>query len=166
MEVIKRSFKKSTFIYGVGLMLATLLLTVSCGTNETTKKVQKEKPKPTTPEIVVDKNDPGYKLLSVNCYACHGPLSPSHEAIIAPPMVGIKMHYKEATQSREEFIKVMTAYIQEPSKDKSLLNTPEGRFGIMPQTFLSESDVQTLVAYIYDNELEKPKWFDEHQKNQ
>ena len=58
------------------------------------------------PAINTLQEHPGKQLMENNCYACHNPKS-TEEALIAPPMVAVKMHYISEDTSKEEFIDTM-----------------------------------------------------------
>ncbi|MEQ8245254.1 c-type cytochrome [Fulvivirga sp.] len=103
-------------------------------------------------------------LLSVNCYACHNPNTNSHDEILAPPLAGIKMRYINATNDKEDFINRMSGFIFTPNAEAALMKGPVKRFGLMPKTALNEDEIRKIVTYIYENEIEEPSWFKEHEK--
>ncbi len=103
-------------------------------------------------------------LLSVNCYTCHNPNASSHDEIIAPPLTGVKMRYKNATKDREEFIVMMSTYVSNPNEARALMKGPVKRFGVMPKTALDEDEIKKIVTYIFDNDIPEPSWFKEHTK--
>ncbi|MCB0631548.1 MAG: c-type cytochrome [Saprospiraceae bacterium] len=104
----------------------------------------------------------GLALLKQNCYVCHNPAAPSHDEIVAPPLVAAKWRYSQSYSERAAFIENMTAYVHQPAADKALMRGPVRRFGVMPPTTLSEDTIRSIVTYIYDNELEAPDWFAGH----
>jgi hypothetical protein len=38
------------------------------------------------------------------------------------------------------------------------------RFGVMVKQPFSEDDIKLIADYMFDNNLEKPEWFDDHEK--
>ena len=38
------------------------------------------------------------------------------------------------------------------------------RFGVMPKQLFPEETIKQIADYMFDNTLEKPKWFQEHFK--
>lgn len=100
--------------------------------------------------------------LKNNCFSCHNPNSESHDEMLAPPLAGIKNKYKKHYPQEEEFIEQMSSFIDSPSEEKALMKGPVKRFGLMPKTALSKSEIQELVKYIYNNDIETPEWFEEH----
>ncbi|MBL7857401.1 MAG: hypothetical protein JNM57_06910 [Cyclobacteriaceae bacterium] len=103
-----------------------------------------------------------YGLLKMYCYPCHSPSTPSHDAILAPPMEAVKYRYKLNYQDKESFVNAITSMMLNPQKEKALMNRAVAQFGLMNATALSEEKIRKIAAYIYDNELEKPVWFQEH----
>lgn len=104
----------------------------------------------------------GQLTLQTNCYTCHNPSSASHDDMIAPPLAGIKYNYQKAYPNKELFIAQMSDFIQEPKKETAMMQGPIKRFGLMPKTALSKTEIQQIVLYIFDNKLEVPAWFPEH----
>ena len=115
---------------------------------------------PTQAELL----DDGLTLLKKHCYACHNPNTNSHDDIIAPPLAGIKKHYSDAYPEKADFSTAMMEFVKNPTAEKSLLKGPVNRFGLMPKPAISEEEIKQIVTYIRDSELEKPKWFDAHEK--
>lgn len=109
-------------------------------------------------------SEEGLFLLKKNCYSCHNPNTTSHEEIIAPPMQGIKEHYLRAYPSRGAFSAAMESFVGNPIEEKALMKGPVKRFGLMPKPAVSEEDLQKIIAYIQDNNLETPIWWGEHTK--
>ena len=56
----------------------------------------------------------------------------------------------------------MSEFVAMPSKENALMKGPVKRFGLMPKPALEMEEIQELVKYIYNNELEIPKWFSGH----
>lgn len=102
--------------------------------------------------------DDGLLLLQKHCYTCHNPKSKSHDEIIAPPLWGMKKHYLETYPEKAAFEKAMIEFIQNPTEEKALMKEPIKRFGLMPRPEVFYEDLQKIVSYIYDNEIENPVW--------
>jgi hypothetical protein len=101
-------------------------------------------------------------ILASNCYLCHDPNSKSHDNLLAPPMTGVKYQYMKAHPDKNEFVNAMTSFIMKPDKSTALLKKPVKQVGLMPPTILSEQQVQAVVNYLYDNEINTPLWFADH----
>jgi hypothetical protein len=150
--------KTNTFVI---TLLALFLF--SC-TNEAGKsdKIIKEEAQKETSSIQLISDEVGIKLLQTNCYSCHNPNSESHDNMLAPPLAGIKHKYKTLFQEEELFVAQMAAFVHNPTKDKALMKGPVRRFGLMPKTALSKSEIEKIVTFIYHTELPVPSWFSEH----
>lgn len=104
----------------------------------------------------------GLNMLKTNCYSCHNPNSETHDNMLAPPLVGIKYKYKSLYKSEELFIVQMSDFIDNPNKENAVMKGPVRRFGLMPKTTLSKTEIQELVKFIYHTELAIPSWFSKH----
>lgn len=113
--------------------------------------------------IVKIKEHPGKKLMETNCYVCHSP-SASHDKRIAPPMIAIKKHYISKSTTKEEFKTALLNWINNPSKENSKMKGAIKKFGVMPKTPFPEETILLIADYMFDNKIDKPKWFKMHQK--
>ncbi len=141
-------------------ILFSVLLFVSCNTinrNEYLAKAESSE----FPEMRIAQEHPGKKLMENNCYACHNPKS-TEEALIAPPMVAVKMHYISEDTSKEEFIDAMIDWSKNPSNEKSKMHGAIKKFGLMPYQFYPVNTIRQIAIYMFDNEVEKPEWFEAH----
>ncbi|MFT5886997.1 MAG: mono/diheme cytochrome c family protein [Arcticibacterium sp.] len=107
-------------------------------------------------------NGAGLALYEKNCNSCHN-ASGSFGKRPAPPMVAIKLHYK---LEREAFIDQVTSYVLNPTAGKSRMKGAINRFGLMPKQMVSEKEVRAIAAFVYDNDIESPDWFEEHRKQE
>ncbi|MEN2282255.1 c-type cytochrome [Algoriphagus sp. SE2] len=113
-----------------------------------------------------ESQDPkGLILLKKHCYQCHNPNTTSHDEILAPPLFGIKSHYKKAYPESEQFIRTMVDFVKNPMEEKALMKGPIKRFGLMKNPELNQEDIQIIVEYLESNDLEKPVWFEQHKKS-
>lgn len=108
----------------------------------------------------------GLTLVKNNCYVCHNPNTKSHDDIIAPPLIAVKKRYLMAYPSQDEFVREMTHWITEPKEDLALMRGAVERFKVMPKLAISKEDAQKIAQYIFENEVEAPAWFAEHEKQQ
>lgn len=106
----------------------------------------------------------GLMLLKKHCYQCHNPNTTSHDEILAPPLFGIKSHYKKAYPESDQFIETMVDFVKNPLEEKALMKGPIKRFGVMKNPVVSKEDIQIIVEYIEANDLEKPVWFEQQHK--
>ena len=103
----------------------------------------------------------GKKLMENKCYVCHSP-SASHDDRIAPPMIAIKKHYISSKTTKEEFIKSIQNFINNPTKEASKMRGAVKRFGVMPKQAFAADDIKKIAEYIFDNDIEEPEWFESH----
>lgn len=104
----------------------------------------------------------GYTLLKNNCYACHSVTTKSHDEIIAPPMIAIKRRYKLNYKTKEEFVNAITNWALNPIKEHALMRGAVIQYNVMPKQPFIKDDLIKIADYMYDNELEKPEWFENH----
>lgn len=143
------------------LFLLSLITVFSC----------KETPKSSVEEITAttaieysEMNHEGKKILETECYTCHNPKAPQ-ESMIAPPMIAIKMHYIDEKITKQEFTQDLIKWINDPEAVTKMPGA-QRKFGKMPYMPYPDDVVAKIADYLYDNEIEKPSWFDAHYKNE
>lgn len=147
--------------FQVLVSLAMLFLT-SCVQNNTTAEKGVQVLTATIAKKPIESE--GYKLLKQNCYACHNPLAASHDDLLAPPMVAVKRRYKVSYDSKEDFTKAIVEWSKDPKEENAMMRGAVDNFKVMPKQTFDENDLKVIAEYIWDNELEKPEWFDAHFK--
>ena len=138
----------------------TAVIFTSCKKNETTPLKTED-----SGQLVAEVEKPvsdGYELLKNKCYICHNPQAASHDALIAPPMLAVKNRYKMSYKTRQEFVDAVTAWAMDPKKENALMRGAVNQFNVMPKQVFNEEEVRKIAAYMYENELERPAWFEEH----
>jgi len=111
--------------------------------------------------VALDTISENYLLFKGQCLICHGG-APSHDELIAPPMVAVQRRYKVQFDNKEEFVEGMVAWSLNPTAESALMRGAVKEFNVMPKPATKEEDLKTIAAFIYDNELEQPEWFEEH----
>ena len=106
----------------------------------------------------------GFGLMKTNCYACHNPNAKSHDDILAPPFKAVKMHYKKVYDTKEKFVDAIVDYVRNPEEENALMRGAVKRFKVMPKLNLPIENLEKIAIYIYDNDVEKPEWMDDHMK--
>lgn len=114
-------------------------------------------------DVNIYQEHPGKRLMENNCNICHNPKI-AEESLIAPPMVAVKMHYISEGTTKQEFVNAMVDWAKEPSVSKSKMPGAIKKFGLMPYQFYPEQTIVQIADYMFDNEIEKPVWFDDHVK--
>lgn len=105
---------------------------------------------------------PGKKILETECYICHNPKA-SMESMIAPPMIAIKQHYIDTNTTKEEFTEALIYWVNDPEQESKMPGAIK-KFGSMPYIPYPDDAIAQIAEYLYDHEIEKPEWFDEHFK--
>jgi len=97
----------------------------------------------------------GYELMTQKCFICHLPKpDPSKSAqMIAPPMVQVQEHYKPAYPEKEEFINAMVAFIQNPSREKTLMPGAVKKFNLMPKLLYEENELRLIAETLYEHDF-------------
>jgi hypothetical protein len=111
-----------------------------------------------------NKESEAYDLLKTQCYICHSITSASHDEIIAPPMAAIKMRYSRTYRTKESFVEAITTWATDPKLENALMRGAVKQFNVMPKQVFKKEDLEKIALYIYENELEVPDWFAEHEK--
>jgi cytochrome c5 len=149
------------------LFFLTLLTTAACSSApENQNRQLSEQEQQSIQALAPISTEEGNQLLEKHCYSCHNPKSDSHDSMLAPPLAGIKYKYQEFYPDRTKFIAQMADFVQNPSSENALMKGPVKKFGLMPKVVLSEEEIRTIVAFMYDAELAVPKWFPAHFKEQ
>ena len=113
---------------------------------------------------VADKTSKGYQLMKQKCFACHNPNTESHDAIIAPPMIAVKMHYAKHFETKEAFVDAFVKWSQDPTEENAVMKGAVKRFQVMPKQIFDKEDLTKIATYVYENDIDKPDWFDQHLK--
>jgi len=149
---------KNKIIY---LFLTTLLF-VSC--NENKKELSQVTDNTHATIEYKQESDEVYTLLKNQCYACHSINSPSHDEVIAPPMVAVKRRYLRMYNNKEDFVDAVSKWALNPEKESAIMRGAVAQFNVMPKQVFKEEDLKKIATYMYDNELEEPDWFKVHEK--
>ena len=144
------------------LAFLTIFLMTLAGCKDA-KKTEYKPVETTSKEGTGDKatTHPGKKKIERECYLCHSPTA-SEASMLAPPMVAVKKHYLYATTTKKQFIEAMVDWINDPKIEKSKMPGALKRFGIMPYQPYPEETIVQIAEYMYENEIPKPEWFDDH----
>lgn len=111
-----------------------------------------------------NKEADAYQLLKTQCYICHSVSSVSHDVIIAPPMAAVKMRYSRTYKTEESFVEALSSWAIDPKLENALMRGAVKQFNVMPKQVYKKEDLEKIALYIYENELEAPEWFAEHEK--
>ena len=139
------------------LILLTTLFLFSCNQ-------KKESYKPLDNETVVIDTiaHNGKKLMETHCYLCHSPSAKENEGRIAPPMIAVKSRYLMDYDTKEDFVKAITAFVENPTEDNTKMHGAVKKFGVMPKQVFPENTVAQIADFMFDYQIEEPTWFKEH----
>lgn len=99
----------------------------------------------------------GSALFEEKCAVCHVKQRPSMEEmknLIAPPIMGVMTHVKDAKATKTEAVTFIADYIFDPTPTKALcMKQSIERFGLMPSQkgALTKEEATTIAGYLYDN---------------
>ena len=116
------------------------------------------------PDHSIRQESDTYNMLKTQCYICHSINAVSHDALIAPPMAAVKKRYLRIYNTKEEFVNAFAKWALDPNKDDAIMRGAVSQFNVMPKQIFKEEDIRKIAAYIFENELERPEWFGEHEK--
>ncbi len=127
------------------------------------QKDKKGKYEPVEEIALTSENLEGKKLMETHCYLCHSPNAAENEGRIAPPMVAIKASYidKEG-YNKEEFVKHVIAFVENPTEDKVLMYGAVKKHGLMPKQAFPVGSIEKIADFIFDYQIEEPEWFKAH----
>ncbi|MBN2870336.1 MAG: cytochrome c [Campylobacterales bacterium] len=96
-------------------------------------------------------------LFEQKCSICHmqqRPHADLMETMVAPPIMGVMKHVKEAKPTRNEAVAFVADYVFNPTRDKAVCQ-PQAiqRFGLMPSQKgnLTKEEALIIAEYLYDN---------------
>ncbi len=101
---------------------------------------------------------PGKQIMESECYICHDPKA-SQESMIAPPLVAVKKYYIGENTTKEQFTKDLIQWVNDPETESKM---PDAliEFGSMPYIPYPDDALAQIAEYIYENDIERPKWYD------
>ncbi|MEA3419763.1 MAG: cytochrome c [Campylobacterota bacterium] len=97
----------------------------------------------------------GEALFEAKCAACHLKIRPDDTSKMkAPPAMGITRHVKQQHPQKEDAVKFIVDYVQNPTAQKAAC-TPQSieRFGLMPSMkgVATQEEFTKIAEYLYDN---------------
>lgn len=104
----------------------------------------------------------GKKLMETHCYVCHSPSAKEDEGRIAPPMIAIKARYLMDYDTKEDFVKAISNFVENPTEGNTKMHGAVKRFGVMPKQVFPENAVAQIVDFMFEYQIEEPAWFKEH----
>ena len=151
--------KKQLIVFTVLIALLTLF---SC--NQQEKKSNKSKL--TSVEMTSIQIDTiGEKLFDQKCMICHNHIGKVDSTMLAPPFFAVKRRYLRASMDKDDFIKNIAYWVNNPVEENILMQGTKDQFEVMPYLAYEEADIIRIATYVYDNKIPKPNWFDAHEES-
>lgn len=97
----------------------------------------------------VEANDESSLLFNGNCITCHK----ETQTISAPSVVEFKAVYLNAFADKKDFVDYMSTWVQNPSKEGSLMSKAIKKHGLMPHLGFDIDTLRDISAYIYDTDF-------------
>ena len=105
----------------------------------------------------------GEALYKTHCSSCHGNSGGMDmQKRVAPPIVAVRMHYLGSYPEKDAFVMAVAQWVENQDASQSLMRGAIRRFNIMPPISIAKEDAETIAAYIFDGDIEKPEGFDQH----
>lgn len=142
------------------LFVIISFVVTSCQGKGTTHE---ERKKVKSVAIKFSEQNESLELLKMRCFACHQTNSSSHDEIIAPPLAAVKRRYLRTFPQRDDFVEAVVNWTLDPKEENAMMYGAVKRFKVMPYQSFDPSEMRKIAAYIYDNDLEKPEWFEAHE---
>lgn len=105
----------------------------------------------------------GRALFEKYCIACHQIQGPPKTA---PPVFGVINHVKGVYPEREDFVKRIVDWVENPDPGDTLMPGAVQRFGVMPKLGYPRQDVRKIAEFLYDHRVDLPQWYIEHYRRQ
>lgn len=140
------------------ILILSAIILFSCNT-------KKDMPQPISQNNQVATNVDhleGKKLMETHCYLCHSPNASENEGRVAPPMVAIKSRYLMDYNTKEDFVKAINYFVENPTDDHAKMYGAVKRFGVMPKQIFPKDAVTKIADFMYDYQIEEPVWFKAH----
>jgi len=93
----------------------------------------------------------GSLLFNGNCATCHF----KTKTVSAPSMMEVRENYRRAFSDKKEFVKYMSAWVANPSKERSIMLQAIDKHGLMPHLGFEAEALKETVEYIYDTDFTK-----------
>lgn len=107
----------------------------------------------------------GVALMPAHCHTCHRVGESEIDAMLAPPLWGVRAHYLAKFPEPEAFVDAMTNFLLEPQVEKSLLPLEVAHYGLKEPVSLTEEELRSVAWAIYAGRVERPPWSREYRKH-
>lgn len=102
---------------------------------------------------VIAAEQSGELLMQTLCASCH---TAAGQPRMAPPVFAVVKHVKRQYPDREDFVRRVTQWVNEPTAEQALMPCAIEKFGVMPKLNYKQQDVRAIAAYWYDSDIASP----------
>ncbi|ADE54322.1 c-type cytochrome [Coraliomargarita akajimensis] len=106
----------------------------------------------------------GARLLRLYCLTCHGVDDKREDQLLAPPLWGVREHYIRVHKTPEAFVTAMVDFMNEPSREKSLMPCSLDRYGLMQAMPLTDEQLRATAVAIFAGQIQRPTWWKRYEK--
>ena len=97
----------------------------------------------------VEANDMSSLMFNGNCITCHK----ETKTVSAPSVLKFKAVYLNAFPEKKDFVKYMSTWVIDPSKEGSLMQSSIKKHGLMPHLGFDIETLRDISAYIYETDF-------------
>jgi len=135
----------------ISLLVIGLFTFVSCNSNKKETAIKSNEIKKEVLKKTDTQNNKGYELMKTNCFVCHmeKPDPSKRGQMIAPPMLRVQEHYKPSYPDKDEFVKAIKAWVNNPTEDKVMMPGAVRKFNLMPKIAIADKDLQLIAETLY-----------------
>lgn len=143
-------------------LFSFLLFVIACNTTPSTKPEIKNKSIQTDKTVLTNPvSSKGYQLMKQKCFICHmeKPDSSKKSLMLAPPISRVLEHYKPSYPEKDQFIKAITTWVNNPKEENTLMPGAVRKFKLMPKLSYSSEDLSLIASTLYDMDfgaIDKP----------
>ena len=101
----------------------------------------------------------GKQILKDQCMACHVVDGQGGEKKSAPPMYAVWHHYRQAYADKHAFVAAITAWLEQPQKDKAVMMGAIKKFGVMDKLEIDTAQAHSVAEHLYEREFDLPEWY-------
>ncbi len=104
----------------------------------------------------------GKQLLEGQCMECHTIDGMGGEKKSAPPMYAVWHHYRQKYSDKSSFVAAITAWLQQPQRDKALMMGAIKKFGPMDKMKIDVAQAHSVAEHLYERDFDIPQWYIVH----
>lgn len=106
----------------------------------------------------------GTQLTKTYCNTCHGVGDRELDAMLAPPLLGVRDVYIERYPDPEAFVDAVVAFTQHPKRENSLMPHAVEQYGLKASVSMAQNELRLAAIALFAEQVERPKWMREYRK--